>query len=80
MFQLGLIRLVMNVTSGLMSNLRTIIWLVLMVVAIGYGYLLFTNGLDVVVAFDVITGYIMDIWNWFQDFYADIRGGFAGFA
>lgn len=77
MFQLYLVRLVINITSSLLNNLRTVIWLALIVVVIGYGYLLFTNGLDVAAAFDVIIGYIIHAWNWIQGVYADIATAFA---
>lgn len=57
MFQLGMIRFAMNFVFGLLSNLRTVIWLAVMVTVIGYGYLVFQNDLNFFAAFSAICLY-----------------------
>lgn len=79
MFQLGVIRLALNFVFGLLSNIRTVIWLALVLTVISYGYLVATNGLDVIAAFEDIADYIKGLWSWFQGAYAEIRAGIAGY-
>mgnify|MGYP005831156677 CR=1 FL=1 len=79
MFQLGLVRFALNFAFGLLSNLRTLIWLAGVLIVLSYGYLVATNGLDVVAAFEVIAGYIQELWAWSKGTYTEIRAGIASF-
>lgn len=73
MGQLGLVRIVMNFGFGLLSNLRTVIWIALMALIIGYGYLVFANGFNFGSAMDDITGHVTNIWDWARGVIAGIR-------
>lgn len=74
MFQLALIRFVVNFAFGLLSHVRTIIWLAVVGTIIGYGYLVFTNGLDFFAGFDQIKTYTMEVWTLLQDGYSKVMG------
>lgn len=62
-----------NLVLGSLSNIRTILWLVLMVLVIGYGYLVVANGFDFGAAWGDITGYIAGMWEWARDVIAGVR-------
>lgn len=67
MYQLGVIRLAVNLGVGLLSNIRTILWLALMVTIVGYGYLVVANDWNIAAAFQDITGYGSGVWSWTEN-------------
>lgn len=79
MFQFGLIRLAMNFVFGVLSNLRTVIWIGSMVAVIGYGYLVFQNDFNFIAAFSDITGYVENAWSMGKGTYSEWREGLAAY-
>ena len=77
MFQLGMIRFAMNFVFGLLSNLRTVIWLAVMITVIGYGYLVFQNDLNFFAAFSAIMVHIEYIWSMVRATYLELKEGLA---
>lgn len=77
MLQLMVIRFVMNFVFGMLSHVRTIVWLLVVGTVIGYGYLVSTNGLDFFAGFDQVKTYAMGAWALLQNSYADLKGYLA---
>lgn len=76
----GVIRLALNLIFSVINSARTVLWLAMVLSVLGYGYLVFNNGLDVVAAFHEIAAIIVDLWYWFQGVYAELTNGITGFA
>lgn len=62
-----------NFVLGSLSNFRTILWLIFMVLVICYGYLVVINGFDFGAAWGDTTGYITAMWGWARDVIAGVR-------
>lgn len=74
MLQLSVVRLVLSVVLRVLSHLRTIMWLALAITVLGYGYLVFTNGLDFFAGFHQFKTYALELWSRLQGAYAGVRG------
>lgn len=57
---------IMRAALGLLSSLKTLIWLAVLVLIMGFGYLFFTNGMDVEAAYTEILGYATATIEWLK--------------